>query len=45
MILGGLTIGEGAMIGAGAVVTGDVAGGEVVAGVPARLLPPRANLS
>ena len=38
VILGGVTIGEKAMIGAGAVVTRDVAAGEVVAGVPARAL-------
>ncbi len=37
-ILCGVTIGEDAMIGAGAVVTHDVAPGETVAGVPARLL-------
>lgn len=36
VILGGLTIGEGALVGAGAVVTHDVAPGETVAGVPAR---------
>jgi acetyltransferase-like isoleucine patch superfamily enzyme len=38
LIMGGITIGEGALIGAGAVVIKDVAAGEVVAGVPARLL-------
>jgi acetyltransferase-like isoleucine patch superfamily enzyme len=37
-ILCGVTIGENAMIGAGAVVTHDVAPGETVAGVPARAL-------
>lgn len=38
VILCGLTIGERAVVGAGAVVTHDVGPGEVVAGVPARLL-------
>ena len=40
-ILCGITIGEKAMIGAGAVVTADVAPGETVAGVPARVLTRR----
>jgi acetyltransferase-like isoleucine patch superfamily enzyme len=38
-ILCGVTIGEEALVGAGAVVTRDVAAGATVAGVPARLLP------
>jgi UDP-2-acetamido-3-amino-2,3-dideoxy-glucuronate N-acetyltransferase len=37
VILGGVTIGEKAMVGAGAVVTKDVPAHSVVAGVPARL--------
>lgn len=37
-ILGGITIGENAMIGAGSVVTKDVAANATVAGNPARLL-------
>lgn len=38
IILGGVTIGDGATIGAGSVVTKDVAPGAVVAGVPARVI-------
>jgi acetyltransferase-like isoleucine patch superfamily enzyme len=38
-ILCGITIGEGALIGAGSVVTHDVPAGAVVAGNPAHLMP------
>ena len=38
VVLGGIRIGEGALVGAGAVVTRDVGAGEVVAGTPARAL-------
>ena len=40
VILCGLTIGEDARIGAGAVVVGDVAPGTLVVGVPAHPLEP-----
>lgn len=38
VVLGGIRIGAGALVGAGAVVTRDVSPGEVVAGNPARVL-------
>lgn len=41
VILGGVTIGDGAVVAAGSVVTKDVEPGAVVAGVPARLLRKR----
>lgn len=43
VVLGGITIGEGALVGAGAVVTHDVAPGEVVVGNPARPLALRTS--
>jgi len=42
-ILAGVEIGEGAVVGANAVVTKDVAAGDVVAGVPARSIRPPAR--
>jgi acetyltransferase-like isoleucine patch superfamily enzyme len=38
VILGGVTIGDGAVVGAGAVVTRDVEAGAIVAGIPARIV-------
>lgn len=43
IVLPGATIGEGSQIGAGAVVSGDIPGGVVAAGVPARVLRERGS--
>ena len=41
IVMGGVRIGEAAVVGAGAVVTRDVAPGETVIGLPARPMTPR----
>ena len=45
IILAGVTIGKGAVVAAGSVVTKDVADGVVVGGVPARIIKHRSQMS
>ena len=41
IIIGGVTIGKNAIVGAGAVVTKDVPAGKIVVGVPAKVIKSR----
>ena len=40
MVCGGVTIGQGSVIGAGSVITRDIPAGVVAAGVPCRVIRP-----
>ena len=44
-VLSGVRIGQGAVVAAGAVVTRDVPDGMIAAGVPAKVIKPRSELS
>jgi maltose O-acetyltransferase len=43
-VLGGVTIGDGAVIGAGSVVSKDIPSGAIAVGVPARVIRMRSNV-
>lgn len=42
-VLGGLTLGNGCMVGANAVVLHNVPAGHVAIGIPAKILPPKSE--
>ena len=44
-VLDGVTVGDGAVLGAGCVVTKNVKSGEIVAGIPARLIGTRTKIN
>jgi acetyltransferase-like isoleucine patch superfamily enzyme len=45
VVTAGVTVGDGCIVGAGAVVTGDLPSGCIAAGVPARVIGQRPEMS